>query len=193
MLDDATLRAWFCHEVLPLEPALMRFIHRHWRIRADAVDLRQDIYERILIGAARELPRQVAPYVFTTARNHLINKAKQPQVISLYQVSDLEAEAADADHFTPERVSSAREEIQRVQAGLDNLPARCREVIWLRKVEGLSTREVATRMGVGIDTVEQQTTRGLRALVDFMLGGSGRVQRRSGPAGRTDEADEGRS
>ena len=64
-----------------------------------------------------------------------------------------------------------------MQAGLDRLPPRCREVVRLRKIEGLSTRETAERLGVGIDTVEQQTVHGMRALVDFMLGGTGKIQR----------------
>jgi len=60
---------------------------------------------------------------------------------------------------------------------MDALPPRCREVVRLRKVEGLTTRETADRLGVGIDTIEQQLTLGMRALVDFMLGGSGKVRR----------------
>jgi RNA polymerase sigma-70 factor (ECF subfamily) len=66
-----------------------------------------------------------------------------------------------------------------VQAGLDRLPPRCREVIVLRKIEGLSQREVAARMGIGEDTVERQMVQGMRALVDFMLGGSGKIRRPS--------------
>jgi RNA polymerase sigma-70 factor (ECF subfamily) len=33
-------------------------------------------------------------------------------------------------------------------------------------------------MGIGIDTVEKQLTMGVRALTDFMLGGSGKIERR---------------
>jgi DNA-directed RNA polymerase specialized sigma24 family protein len=58
-------------------------------------------------------------------------------------------------------------------------------VVQLRKVEGLSCREVAERLGVGIDTVEQQTVRGMRALADFMLGGLGKVRRPATAAART--------
>ena len=47
----------------------------------------------------------------------------------------------------------------------------------LRKIEGLSQREVAARMGIREDTVERQTAHGMRALADFMLGGPGRIRR----------------
>jgi RNA polymerase sigma-70 factor (ECF subfamily) len=39
------------------------------------------------------------------------------------------------------------------------------------------TRETADELGVGIDTVEKQMTLGMRALANFMLGGSAKVQR----------------
>jgi RNA polymerase sigma factor (sigma-70 family) len=180
MTDEAALKTWFCREVLPLEPALTRFIRRNWRIEADIPDLRQEIYERVLEGASRSLPLQPKPFLFTVARNHLINSAKRAQIISFEVVADLESSTVAMDTMTPDRHLSARDELRRVQQGLDRLPPRCREVVRLRKIEGLSIRETAERLGVGIDTVEQQTVHGMRALVDFMLGGTGKIQRGPG-------------
>ena len=82
-----------------------------------------------------------------------------------------------ADRVETDRTLSARDELRRAQRGLDQLPPRCREIVWLRKVEGLSTRETAERLGISAETVEKQITHGMRALVDFMLGGSGRIRR----------------
>jgi len=177
MTAENSLNAWFCREVLPLEPGLMRFIRRHWRDTAEVPDLRQEIYERVLTGASREIPGHVPHYVFMIAKNHMINRARRARIIQFDVVADLEAVVVDADVLTPERQLSAREELQKVQAGLHRLPPRCREVIELRKIEGLSTREVAERLRIGINTVEQQTTHGMRALSDFMLGGTGRIRR----------------
>jgi RNA polymerase sigma factor (sigma-70 family) len=178
MVEDADLNAWFCGEVLPLERALTRFIRRNWRTEADFMDLRQEVYERALGGARGGLPTHTAAYLFTVARNHLINRAKRARIVSFDLVADLEGLDLDIDLLATERHLSARDELRRAQAGLDNLPRRCREVVQLRKVEGLTTREVADRLGVGVDTVEKQMTLGMRALVDFMLGGSGRIDRK---------------
>ena len=177
MVDEAALNAWFCQEVLPLERALTSFIQRNWRIAADVKDLRQDIYERALAGARAELPTHTRQYLFTVARNHLINGAKRAQVVSIELVSDMSMLDPELEAFGTERHLNARDELRRTQMGLDQLPPRCREVVWLRKVEGLSTRETAERLGVGVDTVEKQVTQGMRALVDFMLGGDGKIRR----------------
>lgn len=182
MVEDAELNRWFCREVLPLEPALTRFIRRNLGGAPDVTDLRQEIYERALNGARAQLPAQTTPYLFTVARNHLINRAKRAKIVSFDLVADLESFDIPADVYATERHLDARDQLRRVQAGLDALPPRCREVVQLRKVEGLSTREVASRLGVGIDTVEKQMTLGMRALVDFMLGGTGKVTRVAQPA-----------
>lgn len=179
MGDEKALNRWFCEEVLPLERSLTRFIRRNWRIEADIVDLRQEVYERALHGARPCLPQHTAAFVFAIARNHLINRAKQARIVSFDLVADLEAIELTPDMLATDRHLTARDELRRAQAGLARLPERCREVVRLRKVEGLSTREVAERMGIGVDTVERQTTLGMRALADFMLGGTGKVVRQA--------------
>jgi RNA polymerase sigma factor (sigma-70 family) len=178
MVDAETLKTWFFREVLPLEPALMRFLRRNWRREADILDLRQELYARVYDSARQALPLHTKAFVFTSARNLLINRAKREQVISIELVADLETLNAAVDTVTPDRHVTARDDLRRVQAGLERLPPRCREVVMLRKIEGLSQREVAARMGIGEDTVERQMVHGMRALIDFMLGGSGRLRRK---------------
>jgi RNA polymerase sigma-70 factor (ECF subfamily) len=179
-LKNAPLKDWFCREVLPLEPALTRYIRRNWRNESDVAELRQEIYARAYEAAQAQPPTNTKAYLFTIARNHLINSARRAQIVSFDLVADLESSAVMVDEATPDRLFTARDELRRVQAGLDRLPPRCREVIVLRRVEGLSQKEVAEQLGISVSTVEQQLTKGMRALVDFMLGGSGKV--RHGPA-----------
>jgi len=177
MNEDRALNDWFCREVLPLERSLMAYIRRNSRNAADHVDLRQEIYERVLVGASSGLPQNTRAYLFTIARNHLINAARRARIVSFDLVADLEDVTRDIDMFETERHLNARDELRWALEGLNQLPSRCREVVRLRKVEGLTTRETAERMGVGVDTVEKQVTNGMRAIADFMLGGSGKVKR----------------
>ena len=95
MVDDGQLQAWFNREVFPLEAALTRYISRHWRNQSDIADLRQEIYVRIYSSAQRQLPVNPKAFLFTTARNHLINVARSARVVSLDLVADLEASFPD--------------------------------------------------------------------------------------------------
>src|SRR5688500_20213164 len=112
MVDSLTLKAWFFREVLPLEPALMRCLRRNWRNSAELVDLRQDIYARIYDAAREELPLQTKAFLFATARNHLINRARRARVISIELVADLEALSVAADMVKIGR-ASCRERVWR--------------------------------------------------------------------------------
>lgn len=177
MVDDEALEAWFCRQVLPLERALTHFIRRNWRAADDVTDLRHDIYEMAIAGARAGLPAQTRPFVFTIARNHLINRAKRAKIVSFDLVADLEAVERDIDMDATERHLMARDALRRTRDGIEKLSPRVREIVLLRKVDGLNTRETAEHLGIGTDAVERQLAMGMKALADFMLGGSGKIIR----------------
>lgn len=178
MIDDDELNAWFRREVLPLERTLTSFIRRNCRVAEDVIEFRQDVYEHALIGARRSgLPANTRAYIHVLARNHLINKAKRAQIVSFEAIIDLDRGEDGIDIFATERGLTARDELRHAKAGIDKLPPRCREVVRLRKVDGLSTQEAAEVLGVSINTVRQQLKYGMKALIDHMIGGSGKVVR----------------
>lgn len=178
MKDVRQVNEWFTREVLPLEPLLMRFFRRNWRSESDLADLRQELYVRIYEFGLKEIPLQTKPFVFMAARNLLINHVRRARIVSIEAMADLDAMNIAVDMVTPEREISARDELRQLQIGLNNLPPRCREVVTLRRIEGLSQREVAEKLSVGEDTVEKQMMYGMRALINFMLGGTGKIQRK---------------
>jgi RNA polymerase sigma-70 factor (ECF subfamily) len=177
MVDDDELDAWFVREVLPLERALTSYIRRNWRVAEDVFELRQDIYEHALIGARRELPSNPRAYVYTLARNHLINHAKRSRIVSFDIIADLDTVDREFDVHEAERALTARDELRHAKAGIDKLPPRCREVMRLRKLDGLSTQEAADALGVSTETIRQQLKYGMKALIDHMVGGSGKIVR----------------
>jgi RNA polymerase sigma-70 factor (ECF subfamily) len=176
MLDDQEIRDWFRREVLPLERQLTHFIRRNWRVEDDVVDLRHDIYELAITGARKGLPLATRPYLFVIARNHLINRAKRARIVSFELVADLESVDHDLGSFDPERQLAAREALRRVQEGLAMLTPRVRQIVQLRKIYGLNTKEVAEQLGIGSDAVRQQTSIGMRALTDHILGGDAKAK-----------------
>jgi RNA polymerase sigma factor (sigma-70 family) len=58
----------------------------------------------------------------------------------------------------------ARQELQRLQEAIAELPEGCRAVLLLRKIELLSHREIAERLGIAVSTGEKQHARALRLL-----------------------------
>jgi RNA polymerase sigma factor (sigma-70 family) len=56
----------------------------------------------------------------------------------------------------------AREKIELLGEAVGALPERCRQIVVLHKIQGLSQREVATRLGISERTVENLVARGVR-------------------------------
>ena len=54
----------------------------------------------------------------------------------------------------------------------------------------VNIKETAEQLGIGSDAVRQQTSVGMRALTDHMLGGKGRVVARSRALSRRDQEGE---
>ncbi len=169
-MSTSDVDGWFAREILPLESALMQFLQHNWRNRSDIADLRQDVYERVFEAALKELPAQPRQFLFTTARNLLIDRVRREHVIPFEAVTDLEALNVAIDAPGPDRTALARDELRRVQIALDRLPPRCREAVVLRRIEGLSRKEIALRMGIAEDTVTEYLIKGMRHIANALYG-----------------------
>lgn len=169
-MNQDALDDWFMQEVLPLEPILTRFLQRNWRIEAEISDLRQEAYARVYEAARRERPQLVKPFLFQIARNLMIDRLRRQSVVSLESMADVDWLNVSDDRPSSEAYVSARQELRLLQAALDRLPPRCRQVVLMRKVEGFSQKEVAEEMGITVETVENQVAKGMRLLAQAIGG-----------------------
>ncbi|HVZ69419.1 MAG TPA: RNA polymerase sigma factor [Rhizomicrobium sp.] len=167
---DAVARAdaWFAREILPLEASLMQFLQHNWRHKAEIADLRQEVYTRVYESALQRIPEKPKHFLFATARNLLIDRARQARVIPIDAASDLDALDPASDTPGPDQIVMARDELRRLQAALEKLSPRCREAVVLARIQGLSRREIAQRMGVTEGTAAQYLADGICALVEHL-------------------------
>lgn len=186
----AALDEWFAREILVHEQALMRYLMRVWSRAEDVHDLRQDTYVRVYEAAARDLPASPKAFLFTTARHLMADRLRRARVVPIETMGDLDALHVLVDEVSPERRLDARQVLHRLSAALDRLPPRCRRVVWLRRVEALSQKQVAARLGISEKTVEKQIAKGMRLMADSFYGGERlRPPRRMPAAAETDGDD----
>lgn len=170
---NAELDRWFVHEVLVHECALMHYLRRAWWRADDWSDMRQDVYARVYEAALSERPRSPRAFLLATARNLVADRLRRLNVVSIESVGDLEpSNVYWLDEVSPEQWTGGRQMLRRLSGALNQLPPRCREVIWLRRVEGLPQREVAEQLGITEKTVEKHLAKGMRLLADTVFGGA---------------------
>lgn len=68
------------------------------------------------------------------------------------------------DKATPSLIMSKKEDLNRLEKAMDKLKPEYREVITLTKIEGLSYKEAAEKMGKGPDAVRMLLSRAIAAL-----------------------------
>jgi RNA polymerase sigma factor (sigma-70 family) len=167
---DEGLNSWFAREILVHEAALVRYLNRACPHRDEVSDLRQEIYVRVYEAAKSARPAFAKTFLFTVARHLLTDRARRARVVSIESVGDFDDLNVPVDEVSPERRMHARQELKQLGAAFGLLPPRCREVVWLRKVDGISQSEVAERLGISVRTVEFQVQKGMRILAHALFG-----------------------
>jgi len=178
---------WLGRWVLPNEPELRAWLTRRTLAGLEVDDIVQETYA-ILAGLERiDHIRNPRTYMFEVAKTVVYQSLRRSRVITL----DAIAEAADglqtpSDAPSPERVAADRQELGRVAALIAGLPPKCREVFTLRKIQGLSQRDVAERLGLSESTVEKHIAKALGILTASI----GRGGSRRADASRDREPDQ---
>ncbi|NOT86942.1 MAG: sigma-70 family RNA polymerase sigma factor [Lysobacter sp.] len=166
-LDD-----WFVREILIHEEALTRYLQRCWPHRDDLHDLRQEVYIRVYEAASGTLPNSPKAFLFTSARNLITDRLRRSRVVSIETMGDLEPLNVLVDEVSPERRFGGRQALRRLSEAFDRLPDRCRQVMWLRRVEELPQKVVALQLGISEKTVEKHVANGIRLIADHYYGGA---------------------
>jgi RNA polymerase sigma factor (sigma-70 family) len=166
---DEDLDRWFIREIVAHEAALMRYLSRCWSDQAEIQDIRQDCYIRVYEAAARSRPVSPKSFLFQTARHLMVDHLRHRRVVSIESVEDLAALNVSVDELSPERRLSGLQELRHLAAAFDQLPQKCREVVWLRKVQGLSQRDVGQQLNIAETTVEKHVARGIRFLAKLLF------------------------
>ncbi len=167
---EDSLHGWFKREVLLHEAALLRYIGRVWRRPDEVHDLCQETYARVYESAVKSRPNAARSFLFATAQHLMVDRLRHERVVSIEAAGDVDALNVLVDEISAEQRVSGYQELKRLARALDLLPPKCREVIWLRRVEDLPQKEIAARLGIAEKTVEKHISKGGRLLADQLFG-----------------------
>lgn len=166
--DDALVRATLRGDETAFARLARRYLRKAMAValeyagnREDAEDVVQDTFRRVLASLERyDSSRRFEPWFFTILRNTARNAAQRRRVRN--------HEALTVEHAseTPDPFESARrrELRRRINEAVESLPTGQRSCFRLRVVEGFSSAEAASALGLAESTVRVHVLKARRAL-----------------------------
>ena len=158
---------WFEEEVQPHEASLRSYLRNLFPALPDIDDYVQESYVRLI--RAKELGRisYVKAFLFTTARNAALDFFRRRKVVSIDGVANLEELFVTEDRPSVAESVSKQQELDLLAEAVRTLPDRCRQVLTLRLLYGLSQKEIAVDLGISTHTVKAQLAKGMRRCADY--------------------------
>lgn len=142
---------------------LHRIVTAHTGDVDRAADIVQDTYFRVAsvqaMGTQIDNPRA---YVMKVARNLATDDGRRLSRNIRYNGSDEEALAVSDPAPLPDAALLAKERLRLLDSALHELPSRARQALLLSRIEGLSQREIAKRLGVSESQISQDIARALK-------------------------------
>lgn len=145
--------------------ALSRRLFRLVRSRELAADLVQETFVRLMGMVETQTVLHPRALLFRTASNLAIDHLRKQKAESRHVRETIPLEAADhvaSPAPTPEQELWGKQQLQRVHAAIDALPAPIRETFLLHRMHGYAYHEIAARQGISESAVDKRMNRALK-------------------------------
>lgn len=159
---------WFSEEVQAHEGSLRAYVRTSFPAVRDVDDVVQESFLRIWRARAGQPVRFARAFLFRIARNIAVDLVRRNRIAPFEAVRDLEALPVSTSGPDAATAADDQQKLAMLANALDALPARCREVVILRKLESVPQKEVARRLGIAEKTVEAQLARGIARCEDYL-------------------------
>jgi RNA polymerase sigma-70 factor (ECF subfamily) len=148
---------------------LCQFAYRTTNNYEEAEELVSDTFFMIWTKSTRlEIQVSLKSYLYTCVKNAALANVKGRSKAILWVES---AKAKDAPSLIADAQSNLElTELQVLfQAGINQLPERCREVYTLNRIDNLPYKEISALLGISEKTVENHIVKALKHLRQFVF------------------------
>jgi RNA polymerase sigma-70 factor (ECF subfamily) len=145
------------------EKALKRFLRRFIKSREGADDLAQEAFLRAFAAETGRPIQAPKAFLFKVARNLALNELAKQSSAATQPLGDFEGQEVleDSTQAAVDDAVDGRERIRMLARAIAALPPQCAKVFILRKMQGLSQKEIAARLNISVRTVENHVALGL--------------------------------
>lgn len=123
---------------------------------ADAADLAQDTFVRVLVQREAKELREPRAFLATIARGLLIDHYRRASLERAYL--DALANLPEQEVPSPQTRAEILETLVEIDRLLDGLKPRVREAFLLSQLDGMTYPQIAERMGLSLSSIQQYMT-----------------------------------
>lgn len=147
---------------------LRAWLQSRFQSEIDFDDILQESYLRVLRAHATGQLQSPKAFLFAIARNLALDRLRHRQVARIEPlVHDEQWDVLFDENDVAETVAH-NQELELLTEAIQSLPDRCRQVLTLRKVYGMSQPDIAKKLGISVHTVSAQLTIGVHKCTEFM-------------------------
>ncbi len=150
------------NEILPHEPKVRAWLRRARTSPEDIDEIIQEAYCRLATLDTVEHIASPISYFLSTARNLLARRLRRQRIVPMEALVQVDSYRDDAP--SPEELAMAKMAQRTMLVLIDDLPERCARIVRLRKIEGLSQKQIAVQLGTTEKAIEKQVWLGVRLL-----------------------------
>ncbi len=164
-----TGEAWFNGLFGRYYPTVRNFAFQLLGDMEAAQEAAQDVFVRLWEKGSRdEQDSAVRAFLFTVARNICIDRIRSDRAITEYRRRIMLKYSEVADSFLDDIITSDLHRL--LDRQIETLPPQCAHAFRLSRVEHLTYREIADRMGISVKAVEANVSRAIAILREKMGG-----------------------
>jgi len=165
---ESEINRWFSEEVHPHESMLRAWLRNLFPSLHDVDDIVQDSYIRLIRAKKAGKVGNAKGYLFSTARNAARDVIRHQAVADAWSITETVPWSVLEDGPGVVDQVSRRQELALLAEAIYALPERCRQVFLLKKIQGLSQKEIAARLGITENTVETLVAKGAHRCADYL-------------------------
>lgn len=156
--------AWLVQHVLPHERVLRGWLINHFRDHAEVDDVVQECYALMMSMEDVSHIKNVRNYLVVAARSVVLQRLRRAKVVHIESVGEMGRLNIASELPSPESHVSGIQKLRQLEQCVGQLPDRCREVFLLRKMNGLTQRQIAERLSISENTVQKHLAKALKHL-----------------------------
>jgi RNA polymerase sigma factor (sigma-70 family) len=162
--SDTGVLAAFVREHAPLR----RFIGRLMRNPSDVEDIAQEAFLRAFSVEQGRPIEQPKSFLFRIAKHIALNQLTQKSRQITDYIEDLGGSDVVGTGGSAEEELIARQTLGLHCDAVASLSPQCRQAYLLRKVHGMSHKEIAAHLGIAVSTVEKHLIKGVEQCDRFI-------------------------